>query len=101
MGAYIPMISETFWTALRPALKTLITDLWAANIGVYRANMAAAQDKAEKDLRARGMKLTVVPPEDLVEARRRMMAEQDQVVREMRISPAIFARITESVTAIN
>ncbi len=101
MGAYIPMLSESFWTGLRPALKTLVTDLWAANIGVYRANMAAAQDKAERDLKARGMKITLVPPEELAEARRRMMAEQDQVAREMKISPAIVARITESVTAIN
>jgi C4-dicarboxylate-binding protein DctP len=78
-----------------------VTDLWAANITLYRANMAAAQDKAERDLRARGMKITMVPPEDLAEARRRMMAEQDQVAREMRISPDIVARINESVAAIN
>ena len=78
-----------------------MTDLWAANIGIYRTNMAAAQDKAEKGLRARGMKLTVVPPDALAEQRKRMMADQDQVAREMRISPAIVARITESVVAIN
>jgi C4-dicarboxylate-binding protein DctP len=101
MSEYIPMISETFWAALSPALKTLVTDLWAANIGVYRANIAAAQDKAEKDLRARGMKLTLVPPDELAEQRKRMMADQDQVAREMRISPAIVARITESVVAMN
>jgi C4-dicarboxylate-binding protein DctP len=101
MSEYIPLISETFWAGLSPALKTLVTDLWAANIGLYRANMAAAQDRAEKDLRARGMKLTVVPPEDLAEQRKRMMADQDQVVREMRISPAIVDRINEAVIAIN
>jgi C4-dicarboxylate-binding protein DctP len=101
MSEYIPMISDTFWAALSPALKTLITDLWAANIGSYRATMAAAQDKAEKDLRARGMKVAVVPPDELAEQRKRMMAEQDQVAREMKISPAIGARIIETVVAIN
>ncbi len=45
MGDYIPMIGEAFWTALSPALKSLVTDLWAANIGIYRANLAAAQKK--------------------------------------------------------
>nr|WP_294547207.1 TRAP transporter substrate-binding protein DctP [uncultured Rhodopila sp.] len=101
MCEYIPMISETFWAGLRPALKTLVTDLWAANIGAYRANTAAAQDRAEKELRARGVKLTVVPPEDLAEQRKRMIADQDEVAREMRIAPAIVARVTEAVTAIN
>jgi C4-dicarboxylate-binding protein DctP len=101
MGAYIPMISETFWAALPPALKILVTDLWAANIGVYRANMATAQDKAEKDLKLHGTKVTVVTPEDLAEARRRMLADQDKVAREMKISPTIVARITEAVAAIN
>ena len=101
MADYVPMISEAFWLALSPALKTLVTDLWAANIGVYRTNMAAAQDKAENHLRARGMKLTAVSPEDVAEQRKRMMAEQDQVAREMKISPAIVARVTEAVATIN
>ena len=52
MGDYIPMISEAFWSTLSPALKTLVEDLWAANIGVYRANLIEAQDKAEKELKA-------------------------------------------------
>lgn len=101
MGDYIPMISETFWAALTPALKTLITDLWAANIGVYRANLAAAQDKAEKELRLRGVHLSFVAPEALAEQRELMMADQDKVAREMKISPDFLARITEAVAATN
>jgi C4-dicarboxylate-binding protein DctP len=101
MGEYIPMISETFWATLRPALRTLTTDLWVANIGLYRANMAAAQDRADGDLKARGIKLTAVPPEELAEQRKRMLAEQDKVAREMKISPAIVARINECLLAVN
>ena len=101
MGDYIPMISNTFWDALSPALKTLVTDLWAANIGIYRTNLAAAQDRAEKELKARGVKLTYVPAEDLEEERKLMMADQDKVAREMKISPDILARITEVVAVAN
>jgi TRAP-type transport system periplasmic protein len=101
MGDYIPMISETFWTALTPSLKSLVTDLWAANIGIYRTNLATAQDQAEKELRARGVKLTVVPPEELAEQRKLMLAEQDKVAREMKISPEILARINEAAAATN
>jgi TRAP-type C4-dicarboxylate transport system substrate-binding protein len=101
MGDYIPMISETFWAGLTPALKSLVTDLWAANIGIYRANLAAAQDRAEKELKTRGVKLVAVPPDDLAEWRKQMMAEQEKVAREMKISPDILSRITDAVAAIN
>lgn len=99
MGDYIPMISESFWAALTPELKVLITDLWAANIAVYRTNLAAAQERAEKELKGRSVKLVAVPPEEIAEQRRLMLADQDKVAREMRISPDILARITEAVAA--
>ena len=101
MGDYIPMISETFWGALRPALKTLFTDLWAANVGTYRINLAAAQDRAEKELKLRGVKLVMVPAEELMEQRKLMMAGQDKVAREMKISPEILSRIMDAVAATN
>jgi TRAP-type transport system periplasmic protein len=101
MGDYIPMISNAFWDPLSPEMKTLVTDLWAANIGAYRTNLAAAQDKAEKELKARGVKLVNVPPEDLEAERKLMMADQEKVAREMKISPDILARITEVVAAAN
>lgn len=101
MGDYVPMISEAFWGALSPALKTLVTDLWAANIGIYRTNLAAAQEKAEKELKEHNVQLAVVPPEELGEQRKRMMAEQDKVAREMKISPEILTRINEAIAATN
>jgi TRAP-type transport system periplasmic protein len=101
MGSYIPMIGEAFWRGLSPALKTLVTDLWAANIGLYRASLAAGQDNAEKELRLKGIKLVVVSSDELTEQRGLMMAEQDKVVREMKISPDVLARVTEAVANIN
>lgn len=101
MGDYIPMISDAFWGALSPAMKTLVTDLWTANIAGYRANLAAAQERAEKELKARGVKLTYVSADDLEAQRKLMMAEQDQVAREMKISPEILARINDAVATSN
>lgn len=98
---YIPMISESFWASLSPALKTLVTDLWAANIGRYRAAMATAQTRAAAALEAHGVTLASVPADEIGEQRRRMMAEQDKAMREMRMSPAILACVTETVSAMN
>jgi TRAP-type transport system periplasmic protein len=101
MGNYLPMIGESFWARLSPALKSLVTDLWAANIGIYRANLAATQNRAETELKARGVKLTYVPPEELAEQRKRMLAQQDKVARAMRISLEILARINEAIAVTN
>jgi C4-dicarboxylate-binding protein DctP len=101
LGGYIPMFSETFWGGLTPALKTLITDLWTANIGAYRVNLAAAQDRAEKELKQRGVKIAIVPPEQLSEQRKKMLAQQETVAREMKISPDMLARIAEAAGAAN
>jgi C4-dicarboxylate-binding protein DctP len=101
MGDYIPMISDVFWAKLTPALKTLVTDLWAANIGAYRGAMAAAQDRAEAVLRAQNVKLVYVQPDTLSEQRSRMMADQDKVAREMKISPDVLARIMDAAAASN
>jgi C4-dicarboxylate-binding protein DctP len=101
MGDYIPMISATFWAALSPEMKTLITDLWAANIGAYRASLVAAQEKAEVALKDHGVKLVYVPPEELAAKRKMMLLEQDSVAREMKMSPDFVTRITEAVAATN
>lgn len=101
MGDYIPMISDRFWSGLTPALQTLVTDLWAANIGQYRQNLAAAQDRAKADLKAHSVQIAYVAPEDLAEQRKRMMADQDEVAREMKMSPDIVSHLNQVVTAIN
>jgi hypothetical protein len=82
-------------------LKSLVTDLWTANIGNYRINLAATQNRAEGELKSRGVKLTYVPPEELAEQRKRMVAQQDKVARAMRISPEILARINEAIAVTN
>ncbi len=101
MGDYIPMISESFFGGLRPALKTLVTDLWAANIGIYRTNLADAQERAEKELKTKGVRLATVPPDQRETERKLMMADQDNVAREMKISPEILARINDAIAATN
>jgi TRAP-type C4-dicarboxylate transport system substrate-binding protein len=101
LGDYIPMISQAFWSGLTPALKTLVTDLWAANIAIYRTNLAAVQDKAEAALRAHNVRLVSPGPEELAEQRDKMLLEQDKVAHEMNISPDILARVMDVATAYN
>jgi TRAP-type transport system periplasmic protein len=99
MGGYIPLISGAFWAKLPPALQTLVADLWAANIGTYRNNLIAAQDRAEAALKASGVTMTYVPAATLADVRSRMLDQQDKVAQAMKISPEALSRITAAVSA--
>jgi TRAP-type transport system periplasmic protein len=100
MGDYIPMISESFWTGLSPSLRTLVTDLWEANIGIYRTSLDAAQERAERDLKTHGIKLTYVSADELAAKRKLMLADQDKVAQEMKISTDMLSRINEAVRGV-
>lgn len=101
LGCYVPMFSEAFWSTLPPAMQVLVTELWAANIGIYRANMAAAQEHAEKELQEHDIKIVNVPADELARRRKQMLAEQDVVAREMKMSPDVVTRIMDSFLPTN
>ena len=100
IGDYIPIVSSTFWNKLSPDLQVLMQGLWAANIDTYRANLAAAQIKAAQELKEHGVKLVTVPAAELAEQRKRMIAEQQEVAREMKISPLVLAQIMQAVGSV-
>lgn len=88
-AAYIPMVSHTFWTALPVDLQTVMTEVWAENIPAYRTNMAAAQERGRATMESHGVKFTDITPDQAKEVRDRMLKEQDEVAKELRISTAI------------
>jgi TRAP-type C4-dicarboxylate transport system substrate-binding protein len=86
---YVPLISNLFWDKLSPEQQKMMTDLWAENVPTYRANMAAAQTRARQILLDHGVKFGAPTAEQIVDIRHRMMAEQDQLAQEIKISPEI------------
>jgi TRAP-type C4-dicarboxylate transport system substrate-binding protein len=95
------MIGGEFWSRLSPALRTLITDLWSANITAWRGAMAAAQDKAEAALKERNIRMITVAADEVSELRARMLVEQDRAAHEMKISPDTLSQVIEVTTASN
>jgi len=77
VGEYIPMVSLAFREKLSHELQKLMTELWAANIPTYRANMAAAQAKARKTLEEHGVKFTDPTPRQNDAERQKMLPEQE------------------------
>ncbi len=97
VGEYIPMFSGAFWSKLSPELQTLATGVWAENIPTYRANMARAQARAHDEMVAHGVTFAVPPAAEMADARRRQLAEQDRVAKEMKISPDLLGAIMQEI----
>ena len=88
-AAYIPMVSNIFWTQLTPDLQALMRDVWAQNIPTYRINMVAAQERARAALESHGVKVVDIVPDQAAEVRDQMLKEQDQVAKDLKVSPEI------------
>lgn len=88
-NAYVPLLAGGFWQGLPPALQDLISKTWSENLGTYRARMATAQDTARKTLLQHGLSFTVPDAQAVGEIRTRMLAQQDNLVQQWRITPEI------------
>ncbi len=96
-GEYIPMVSLAFWSKLPPDLQKLMTDVWADNIATYRANMAQRQIAARKELEEHGVKFLDPTPAQIAEVRKRMLAEQDQLAKQIKVSPEMVKLVMADV----
>jgi C4-dicarboxylate-binding protein DctP len=99
IAEYIPLVSNAFWEKLPPDLQKTMTDLWAQNIAAYRANMAGAQTKARSTLEEHGIKFADPTPDQNAAERKRMIAVQDDVAKEIKISPEMVKLIMTEVGA--
>jgi TRAP-type C4-dicarboxylate transport system substrate-binding protein len=93
IAEYIPLLSQVFWDKLSPDQQKMMTDVWAQNVPTYRANMAAAQTKARATLEAHGIKFSDPTPEQSAAERKRMVAEQYQMAKEIKVSPEMVKLI--------
>jgi TRAP-type C4-dicarboxylate transport system substrate-binding protein len=97
VAEYIPMTSQVFWDKLSPDLQKMMTDIWAQNIPTYRANMAAAQTKARGTLEEHGVKMADPTPEQSAAERKKMMVEQDQLAKDIKVNPEMVKLIMAEV----
>ena len=95
-GMYIPFIADAFWSKLTPDMQKIMTDLWAQNIGTYRANAQAAQTRARQVLLDNGVTI-VDPSEDVLKAdRARMQGDVATLIKDAKLSPEIVKLANEA-----
>jgi C4-dicarboxylate-binding protein DctP len=95
VGYYIPMVSASYWQRLPADLQRLMVALWADNVAAYRKRMAAAQAEAHIILAEHGVTFVAPSPEQLADVRLRMMPRQEQVARELKLTPELVKLATE------
>jgi TRAP-type C4-dicarboxylate transport system substrate-binding protein len=93
IAEYIPLLSQVFWDKLSPDQQKMVTDLWAQNVPTYRANMVAAQTRARATLQEHGVKFSDPTADESAAERKKMMAEQDQVAKDIKVSPEMVKLI--------
>jgi len=93
IAVYIPLLSQVFWDKLTPDQQKMMSELWVQNVPTYRANMAAAQTKARGTLQEHGIKFSDPSAEENAAERKKMMAEQDQVAKDIKVSPEMVKLI--------
>jgi len=99
LGYYVPMISLVFWKKLSPDLQKLVVDVWAQNIPAYRKRMAEAQEQAHGTLVEHGLKFVTPSQAQLDAVRARMMKTQDEVAKELKLTPELVAQATAAMEA--
>jgi TRAP-type transport system periplasmic protein len=84
-GQYVPMVSLDFWNKQPKDIQNALTAAWDAVVGEQRKMAAQAQIDAREVLIKNGVKMAGPSPAEIVAARKRLMAVQADLVKEMKI----------------
>lgn len=101
LNTYVPLISEAFYTSLPADLQKLVVDIWAQNIPTYRANMLAAQDRALTELKSHGLQTTTPDPADLANIRKIMLADQQKLAKDLKMTPDLLRLLAEDIGSLS
>ncbi|HQT80113.1 MAG TPA: TRAP transporter substrate-binding protein DctP [Rhodopila sp.] len=97
VGMYMPMISQAAWGKIPADIQKQMVDLWAANIGTYRANAYASQEQARKTMADNGV--TFVDPSEqvLADTRKAMQGDVATLIKDAKLSPEVVKLSEDSV----
>lgn len=95
-GRYVPLVSRTFWNRISPELREVISDTWNEFADLAREEAARAQDRARDVLAEHGVSIVVPDPAELDRARSRLMAQQDEMIGQLGLDPAVVDLLPDS-----
>lgn len=96
-GQYVPMISQRFWDQLSEEQQQAMTEAWAEVIEETRRMADEAQQEAREQLTSNGIEMVTAGEEELAEARRTLLEQQDALASEMGIDPTFVEMAMEEL----
>ena len=93
-AVYVPLVSDAFWSRLAAKQQTMMTQLWEENIPAYRKAMVQRQDAAREAAIKHGVAFVTPTAGATAVARHDMLAQQDQMAKEIKVSPEVVRIVT-------
>ena len=100
-GQYVPMVSLDFWNKQPKDVQNAITAAWEVTVSEQRKNAAVAQIAARDVLIKNNIKMAGPSKAEIVAARKRLMAVQNDLVKEMKIDADAVQLGLEELRAAN
>jgi len=97
MVTYVPMLNPAFWNKLGPKLQDVMTTLWREHTSAWREASVKAQQRARVVLAQQGVTFADLPQAERDALRARMMADQDRIVADAHMSPALVKQVLADV----
>ena len=94
---YVPTIGGRTWAKYPKEIQDLIVSTWESKVDDLRKRARARQDDAMEEAKKNGMTVVVASKEDSADAKKKYMAKQDQLVKDLRIDPALVKLIHEAI----
>ena len=89
---YVPMIGNPTWDKLGPELQQIVVDTWDETVHSARDLAARRQTSARREGIANGIKNVQASPRELAAFRARLLEQQDEIVKAVRMDPGFVAR---------
>ncbi len=93
---YVPMISLKSWNKYPKEIQDLIVTVWAENIDQYREFGNERQLAAIEEARKSGVTIVEPTEQDLADARSRLLAKQDELIKQLKIDPDLVKKISDA-----
>lgn len=96
---YIPMVSQALWNKLNAQERQTLTRIWEEAVDKERAEAAEAQRAARDVLLRNNITIKTASQQEAADARRRLMATQDQIVAEIGMDRDLVAGVLREIRA--
>jgi C4-dicarboxylate-binding protein DctP len=94
---YLPVISGKAWAKYPKDIQDLIVSTWEAKVDDLRKRARDRQNDAMEEAKKNGMTVVVASKEDTADARKKYMANQDKLVKDLKIDPDLVKMMQDVV----